>query len=234
MSIEEVQTNRMLGDAHYNSGVLYMKRLETERSIGHFEKALESARKCYGDNSIQEARITDNLGMLHTVKLDFATAKKYYSSAYSAYEKSIGRDDLTTSDCAFRLGMVLESLESTLALDFYKESLRVHRLHTAKDDERVSEILFNIARIFRKKDNHQGAIACLEESLDIRKQLFDDCSVVAETYHNLGRAYSEMSQGEKGLIFYRESVRINKKIKHEDALIKVSLDMVRRLKHHAR
>lgn len=248
--MEELQTRRMLADAHYHSGMLLKKLLETERSIEQLEKALEATKTCYGESSIQEATVADNLGMLHASKSDFVLAKKYYSSAYSAYEIAVGREDLRTSDCAFRLGSVLEALASNLALDFYKESLRVRRLHVAVGDERVAETLFYIARLLHMRDAHQDALACLEEvceptfecfssveslliniarntsqSLDIRKRLFDDCVVVAETYHNIGKVYNKMSQGEKALIFFRESLRINKKVRNE-ALYQVSLDMV--------
>lgn len=163
LAMEETQTARMLVDAHYNSGMLLKKLLETERSIEQFEKALEATTKCYGERSIQEASITDNLGMLHASKSDYHLAKKYYSSAYSAYEIASGRDDLATSDCAFRLGMVLETLESKLALDFYKESLRVRRLQKVDDDERSADTLFYMARIFHKQDAHENAVTHLEE-----------------------------------------------------------------------
>ena len=65
------------------------------------------------------------------------------------------------------------------------------------------------------------------QALGIRKKLLGDCADVADTYHKLGQAYDDMSQYEKALIFYRESVRINKKITDQDALADVSLDMVR-------
>ncbi len=161
--MDEIQTTRMLANAHYQSGMLLKKMLEIERSVDQFERALEATKKCYGEKSIQEATIADNLGMIHVSKSDYVLAKKYYSSAYSAYETAIGRDDLKTSDCAFRLGIVLEALESDLALDFYKESLRVRRLHIDDDDERVADTLFYIARLYLKRDDHQYAATCLEE-----------------------------------------------------------------------
>ncbi len=163
LELEEIQAIRMLVNAHYHSGMLLKKMLEIERSIDQFERALKATKKCYGERSLQEATITDQLGMLHVSKSDYVFAKMYYSSAYSAYETAVGRDDLTTSDCAFRLGIVLEALESDLALDFYKESLRVRRLHVSDDDERVAETLFHIARLYLKRDDHQYAVTCLEE-----------------------------------------------------------------------
>ena len=70
-------------------------------------------------------------------------------------------------------------------------------------------------------------ISC--QALGIRKRLLGDSPEVADTYHKLGKTYDEMSQTEKALIFYRESVRINKKgsDSKRDSLYTVSLDMVR-------
>jgi tetratricopeptide (TPR) repeat protein len=217
----------MLVNAHLDPGILFKERGDTERSIHHLKTALELAKECDDDNSLREGEISDHLGMLYASRSDFASAKLHYSTAYSVYEKTIGRDDLTTSDCAFRLGGVLEALESNLALDFYKESLRVHRLNISEDSERVGDILCCLARLYLRSDSYQDAVGCFEVALSIRKRLLGDCSDVAETYHYLGKTYSEMSQNDKALIFYRESVRISKKISHYDALQKVLLDMVR-------
>ncbi len=229
LDVEEMQTTRMLANAHLDPGILFKERGDTERAIVHLVTALELTKKCDGENSIREGEISDHLGMLYASRSDFASAKLYYSTAYSVYEKTIGRDDLTASDCAFRLGGVLEALQSNLASDFYKESLRVHRLNMAEDNERVGDILCCLARLFLRSESHQDAVGCFEEALSIRKRLLGDCSDVAQTYHNLGKVYSEMSQNDKALIFYRESVRINKKISNHDALRKVSWDMVSQL-----
>jgi tetratricopeptide (TPR) repeat protein len=224
--VGKIETTRMLVNAHLDPGILFKERGDTARSIHHLTTALELAKKCDDDKSLREGEISDHLGMLYASQSDFASAKLHYSTAYSVYEKTIGRDDLTTADCAFRLGGVLESLESNLALDFYKESLRVHRLNISEDNERVGDILCCLARLFLQSDSYQEAVGCFEEALSIRKRLLGDCSDVAETYHYLGKTYSDMSQNDKALIFYRESVRINKKNSQHDALQKVSLDMV--------
>lgn len=225
-NVEETQTIRMLANAHRGSGLLYKERGDTKRSIEHLELVLELTMKCDGDESLSQGEIYDHLGMLYVSRSDFELAKQRYSSAYSVYEKTIGRDDLTMSDCAFRLAGVLEALNSTLALDFYKESLRVHRLNMTDDNERVGDILCCIARILLRDNDYKDALECLEEALSIRRRLLGDCSDVAETYHNLAKTYSEMTQHDKALIFYRESVRIYKKsISTRDAFHKVSMDM---------
>lgn len=61
----------------------------------------------------------------------------------------------------------------------------------------------------------------------IRKSLLGDCSAVADTYHKLGDTYFQSEQHEKALIFFGESVRINKKLGEKNALYKASFDMVR-------
>lgn len=159
----KMQTIRMLADAHFNPGMLYKKRDDSDNSIEHLEKALELSKQCEGEKSIRVATITDNLGMLYASRKEFSVAKNHYSSAYSVYEKAIGREDLTTSDCAFRLGKVLDALESDLAMDFYKESLRVHKLNMTDDDERVGEILFCEGSFFLKRSAHHEAVKCFEE-----------------------------------------------------------------------
>ena len=153
----------MLADAHFCPGMIYKKRDSTEKAIEHLEKALEFTNQCDGDTAKRIATIADNLGMLYSSQSEFAEAKNYYSSAYSLYEKSVGRDDLTISDCAFRLAGVLEAMKSNLALDFYKESLRVHRLNITEDDVKTGEILFCLGRFFLRREAYQDAVRNFEE-----------------------------------------------------------------------
>ncbi|KAL7554747.1 hypothetical protein ACHAWF_018279 [Thalassiosira exigua] len=227
LHLDQIQIKRMLADAYFKLGMLHKRRGDTENAIEECQKSLELTEQCDGEDSIKVATISDNLGMLLKEQKDFAEAKKHYSTAYSVYEKSVGRDDLTTSDCAFRLGQVLEALKSDLALDFYTESLRVHRANMAEDDERVGDLLFCSGRMYFKKEAYQDAAKCLEEALGIRKRLLGDSSDVADTYYHLGKANGEMAEEEKALIFYKESVRINKKINEKAALYRVSLDMAK-------
>ena len=138
----EANTNELLANSHFDCGMLYKKRGETDKSIEHLEKALELTNRYNCEKNMWIATILDNLGKLYTSKTEFSVSKIHYSSAYNVYENTIGRDDWITSDCAFRLGKVLDELLSTLAFDFFHESMRAHRLNITEEDERVSETLF--------------------------------------------------------------------------------------------
>ena len=68
---------------------------------------------------------------------------------------------------------------------------------------------------------------CCTQSLAIRKSLLGDCSQVAETYYQLGKAYHELHQSEKALILYKECVRINKAEGVTDSLYRASLSLAK-------
>lgn len=163
LGMGETHTTKMLADAHFNIGMLHKKRGDDDDAIENLESALDLTAQCNVEKTMRVAKISDLLGMLYASRKEFAVAKRHYSSAYSLYEQAIGRDDSTTSDCAFRLGKVLDALESDLALDFFKESLRVKRLNIAEDDERVAELLFCIGRFFLEREVHQDAVRAFEE-----------------------------------------------------------------------
>lgn len=59
----------------------------------------------------------------------------------------------------------------------------------------------------------------------MRKQLSNDSTDVADTYHYLGKTHDQLNEREKALIFFKESVRINKANGDKHALYKASLDM---------
>jgi hypothetical protein len=64
------------------------------------------------------------------------------------------------------------------------------------------------------------------KSINIRKRVFGDCSEVAATYHKLANTHVQLKQLEKALIFFKESIRIIKKVGEKNDLYTVSFDMV--------
>ncbi len=159
---DDCSTWRLLADAHFKAGMLYKIMEDAEEAIEHLSQALDYTKQCSNEESHRLATITDALGMLHASKEEFNEAKKYYSSAYSIYEK-VSRNDPITSDCVFRLSKVLEVLESELTLEFYIESLRVHRVNVEEDDERAADILFCLGRVCLTRGLHKDAVKYFEE-----------------------------------------------------------------------
>jgi hypothetical protein len=80
LDVEEIQTIRMLVNAHLVPGVLYKERGNTERSIHHLKIALELTKKCDHDESLRKGETSDHFGMLYGSQLDFASAKLHYST----------------------------------------------------------------------------------------------------------------------------------------------------------
>lgn len=159
---EDRSTLRLLADAHFEAGMIFKIMDDVAEAIEHLSKALDYTKRCSSEENRRLATITDALGMLYASKEDFDEAKKYYSSAYSIYEK-VSRNDPITSDCVFRLSKVLEVLKSELTLDFYNESLRVHRINVKVDDERAAELLFCLGRVCLTNGLHRDAVKYFEE-----------------------------------------------------------------------
>lgn len=163
LDAEETETSNLLSDAHFSAGLLYKKKQDLDESIDHLEIALKMAKTCDGEESSRVAAISDHLGMMYASRDEFETSKIHLSAAYTIYEQTAGRDHLKTSECAFRLAEVLETLESNLSLDFYKESLRVRKLNIDEDDETVAEILFCLGRVYLERTLYQDAAKCFEQ-----------------------------------------------------------------------
>lgn len=58
LDAEEMQTTRMLVNAHIDPGILFKERGDTERSIEHLETALELTKKCDDESSFREGEIS--------------------------------------------------------------------------------------------------------------------------------------------------------------------------------
>lgn len=164
LDAENECVTRLLALAHHKVGMIFQQKDDVAESIEHLEQGLNLTKKCDGDNQdASEAMIADTLGMLYASREEYDAAKKYFSESYGLYEKTLGREHLTTSDCAFRLAECLEHVGSNLALDFYVESLRVHRLNISDDDERVGKLLFCIGRVHFSKGSFIDAANSFDE-----------------------------------------------------------------------
>lgn len=164
LDVEDMEVARLAALAHYKAGLLCQAKEDLHDSIEHLEQGLNFIKRMEDENQAStEAMIADTLGVLHASKEDYNTAKQYFSDSYSLYEKALGRDNKTTSDCAFRLAECLEQVGSKLALDFFMESLRVHRLHISDDDERVGALLFSIGRVHFRNNAYVDAATSFDE-----------------------------------------------------------------------
>jgi tetratricopeptide (TPR) repeat protein len=164
LDIEDTESVRLVAFARYKAGLLCKARDDLSESIEHLEQGLSSIKQLEGDSHHStEAMIADTLGTLYAAKQEYNTAKQYFSDSYSLYEKSLGREHVTTAECAVRLAECLEHVGSDLALDFYEESLRVHKLHASEDDETAGNLLFCIGRVQFDKEAFTDAARSFDE-----------------------------------------------------------------------
>ena len=80
--------------------------------------------------------------------------------------------------------------------------------------------------VFLTKALLTSAFSHSYQALNVRRRLFGETLVVAETYHQLANSHVELEELEKAIIFFKESIRIIKKVGKTSALYTVSLDMV--------
>jgi len=78
--------------------------------VEHFEKALEMAKQCDGEQSERIATIEDNLGMQYALRHELIQSKTHFSSAYRIYEQTIGRDHIVTSEGSETSGFASSAL----------------------------------------------------------------------------------------------------------------------------
>lgn len=109
LDTQDMEVVRQLALAHYKAGLLCQAQEDVNESIEHLEKGLNSIKLTGDDNQDTEAMIADTLGVLYASKDDYSKAKQYFSDSYSLYERTLGREHMTTSECAFRLGKMISS-----------------------------------------------------------------------------------------------------------------------------
>ena len=84
---------------------------------------------------------------------------------------------------------------------------------------------FFLTLIFLIKALSTSHFHLVYQALNVRRRLFGETFVVAETYHQLANSHVETEELEKAIIYFKESTRITKIVGKKSAIYTVALDM---------
>ena len=184
---ETCSTN--LAEAYSLVGDINVELQKEEKALENFDKALavlleleDEAEEV--DLHLLQGKIASLRGDVEASKQSFDEARKYIKKSpsmfmdHSAYDlRCMARICMDRGEMSETVELLEESLELTLER---QESL-----------ERGS-ILFDLGQCMSAQSEDKEAMACFEESLEIRKKALGDCELVLDTQTTLGEVYKKL------------------------------------------
>jgi tetratricopeptide (TPR) repeat protein len=208
---ETCSTN--LAEAYKLVGDLSVELEEEDKALQNFERALEVLTELEEeapevDILLLQGKIASLRGDIEGSKTAFEEARKLITKSptmlmdHSAYElRCIAQICMDRGETAETVELLEESLQLTLdRLDSLERGC----------------ILYDLGQCMFVQDEYQEAMACFEESLEIRKKALGDCELVLETLSSLGEAYKKLDMGMQRLGASQQVLELTQRLFRRD------------------
>ena len=208
-------------NCHLRIGWLWERKLEWEKTLIYFNKALEIAL----NKSNEEIMNLDDfyctvaycfiyLGMLNHNLGDFDNALKYHFKALSTLIQHKGENDLTIARCYNYIGVTnTDKGNSDQAIDYFKKAITCQIKNLGNDHPDLVLSYMCLGDVLFEKAGFDEAIKYLKKSITIYPHLSNKSNLqTAMTYFYLGIAYHKKGEFDKSLSYYYQSINEYKKI----------------------
>lgn len=172
-----------------------------------------------------EVKCLRQLGVTYWEKGDYQNFYRMNKSAY-AIAKSLN-NKREESKCLNNIGLYKwRSCCYTEALNYYHEALNIISKFKNKSDE--SDCLNNIGIIYKEIGNYKKSLDYLNEALELDRLLQNDLNVaidlnnIGTTCIRKGDKYSDFSEYNVALEYFKEGILFAKKINREDIFLKIT------------
>jgi tetratricopeptide (TPR) repeat protein len=207
-------------------GAIYDKLLAFDKALPFHKKALETAKKVYGEEHEEIAHMMNNLGLLYANLGKFDDSLLLLEGALAMDERLLANESRKellqdSSNETLKLSKELSivpsrGLHMTLSTSSNASSQKSSKESLKIPSEKISHkamILHNLAVCYRLKGDYEQALKFGHLSLNLKEERDGKCSIdVALGYHELGYLYKVMKKYEESVVFYKACLHIKYQI----------------------
>ena len=107
-----------------------------------------------------------------------------------------------------------------MAIDSFRECLRIRILHLGRDHQDVATVWYNIATIHLERGDDDGALLCYRETLRVERAMAGETNPnVASTLLQLGSFHRHRGELDEALHCYLEALAIEKMHMRESSTV---------------
>lgn len=203
-----------VADMHSVCGAVCQDLNEMEEAENHYRLALEIRIRLFGEASEITSYSYGDFGDFYYSLDRFDDAEKYYSKALEIQKNYFGNNHINISRLYLNLAKIkFNQGKIELADDYCYEALKISD-KIYGDNLDTADVLFQVALIYRERNELDNAIAMLIEVNDIYLSYYkvENNEDVAKVYSALGKAYELDKQYEKAKECYMKSIDIRKEL----------------------
>lgn len=184
--------------AYYNS--------DRDKAKDYYEKLLNVFIK--DGDSISQADMLNNLGILSYRKGDFDDALNLFKKAHTLREQ-LGLEKLSLGTLNNIGAISFNQGKYSEALKYFNKCLSIHRDDNNKDG--IAQALYNMSAVYYDLKQYDKTLNYLNESLQIYKEL-KNRRQIASCLINIGAVYADLKEFTKALDYMTQSMRISEEI----------------------
>ncbi|MEN8155575.1 MAG: tetratricopeptide repeat-containing sensor histidine kinase [Bacteroidota bacterium] len=205
--LQKGDPDNLLPHVYKSKGMIYQKKLVTDRSLLYYRKAYDAFIKLSETHEVGECAL--RMGNIYYDVANFSDAYFFYMQSLNAYEKS--GDQLGIARMQNNLGIVAHDMgKLSEAERHYMNAREIYREIGLAVEE--SGALSNIGLIFYDKEQYDSALLYFDEVMERIHPDSVDSSVeryiLSGVYNNTALAYSQMDEHQKALVFYRRGIKL--------------------------
>jgi tetratricopeptide (TPR) repeat protein len=194
-----------LGNLLYEAG-------EINEAVRSYNQALKIDRVlCSDENSHPNLAITlSNLGQIHKVRGELATALKFYKEVAIIQRERLGDSSLDLAETLSAIGLIhFESKAYDKALREFQEVLNIERRVHGENSLDVASTLNSMGLALYKLRFDELAMQSFERCLAIRRlHLGSNHEDVAFVLYNMATIFFDSGDDDKALLYYQQVLRV--------------------------
>ena len=187
---------------------------EYEKGIPIAKKAVEAAKKEFGENHQYYGSSLNSLALFYSKMNQYEKAESLYVKALAIGKKVLGENHSDIAAGLNNLAMLYESMgQYKKAEPMCMEALAIREKIFGKNHEDYSTSLNNLAELYEIMGWYEKAEPMFLEAMTIDKKIFGkNHENYSTSLNNLARLYKSMGRYEKAEPMFLEAMEIDKKI----------------------
>lgn len=164
--------------ATYNDLGLACVKLDPDRGIDYYEKALESYERIHGNEHLKIAIANINIGYANRELKLYGDAVINFETALTILEKNYPQPHPSKAVTYFNLGQTyLKMGDNKAAMDFYKKALEMYKLSYGTHHPDITQVLNAMGNLEHAENRYASAFEHYQQALQANVPDFTDSTI---------------------------------------------------------
>ena len=210
LQVDSSECKFLRATIYENMGAAYGSLAKYNEAIGYYNKALDSYKLLYGENSEEVGLLYYNMGANYQSMKNLEKCSECFLKAYEILEPLLVEDDMVMSYIYNGLASLYRyDGDYQQAKDFYEKALNIRRKVYGEKHEGLAAVYNNFALLFQAQKEYDQAHYYLGLAEQIWKDVYGDQSPYLITlYGNEAMLYDEEGHYEEAVAMFEKSIDI--------------------------